>query len=187
MNWYRQAASNLFHDLGSFLVVELQLSDGLVDAHPSDLWAATNRSNDKTCRRRWGLFIFSLNHRRIRSTLHFYPNNDDVQEETPCGGSHHFGQIPHLVLAVLDLPPAVVDLLQQTNGTLFRYFSQQESTPGSWTIWIPPCWHYRCVYKKCALLQDLDHMYIHGHSLFCKCKTFVHKHILCLQMSAACF
>lgn len=104
---------------------------------------------------RGGEDFISLNHCNVRSILHFNRNNNDIQEEMPCAGSHHFGQIPHLVFAVLDLPPAVVDLLQQTNGTLFRYFSQQESTPESWTIWIPPSWCYRCVYKKCVLIQDL--------------------------------
>lgn len=34
-------------------------------------------------------------------------------EETPCSGSNHFGQVPHFVFAVLDLPPAVMDLLQK--------------------------------------------------------------------------
>lgn len=30
-------SSDLFHDFGSFLVVELQLGDGLIDAHATDL------------------------------------------------------------------------------------------------------------------------------------------------------
>ena len=37
-----RAASNLFHDFGSLLVVELQLGDGLVDAHPLNLWKGAN-------------------------------------------------------------------------------------------------------------------------------------------------
>lgn len=31
----------------------------------------------------------------------------------PCSGSNHFCQVPHFVFAVLDLPPAVMDLLQK--------------------------------------------------------------------------
>lgn len=33
----RPCMSNLFHYLGAFLVVELQLCDGLIDTHSSDL------------------------------------------------------------------------------------------------------------------------------------------------------
>lgn len=40
-----RAASNLFHDLRPFLVVELQLCDSLVDAHPSDLCRRANKVN----------------------------------------------------------------------------------------------------------------------------------------------
>lgn len=36
-------ATNLPHDLGSFLVIELQLGNGLINAHPTDLWTATER------------------------------------------------------------------------------------------------------------------------------------------------
>lgn len=36
--------SNLFHYLGAFLVVELQLCDGLIDTHPSDLWRTSDRN-----------------------------------------------------------------------------------------------------------------------------------------------
>lgn len=43
MSKYERAASNLSHDLGPFLVVELQLCNSLVDAHPFDLWRRTKR------------------------------------------------------------------------------------------------------------------------------------------------
>ena len=34
-------------------------------------------------------------------------------------GSHHFGQVPHLVFAVLDLPSAVVDLLKKKSIQMY--------------------------------------------------------------------
>lgn len=52
----KRAASNLSHDLGPFLVVELQLCDSLVDAHPSDLWRRTKR-RDVTMRQVFYLSI----------------------------------------------------------------------------------------------------------------------------------
>lgn len=36
----------------------------------------------------------------------------------PAQTSHHFSQVPHLVFAVFDLPPAVVDLLQEQESQL---------------------------------------------------------------------
>lgn len=44
-----QSATNLLHDLCALLVIELQLGNGLVDAHPSDLWATTEKKKRDNC------------------------------------------------------------------------------------------------------------------------------------------
>lgn len=43
------SATNLFHDLRPLLVIELQLCNGFIDAHPFDLWRRTNSEMKQAC------------------------------------------------------------------------------------------------------------------------------------------
>lgn len=87
--------TNLFHDLRPLLVTELQLSNGFVDAHPSDLWRRTNREMTRA--------------RSLPTTVSRRSPTSTAILKT-CS-AHHFSQIPHLVFAVLNLSPTVMDLL----------------------------------------------------------------------------
>lgn len=48
-------------------------------------------------------------------------------EENPLHRSYHFGQVPHLIFAVLNLPSAVVDLLKDRNTRVFICLLQEEA------------------------------------------------------------